>query len=341
MEASLSKYVSGSVLVYYALVLPAVVLELVFSVGIASAPGGLLSGGPYSGAVLTVTRVLPLVMLVVSAWAVFSFRPSLLVALLVAAFFVAVSVTNGVSLFGASLALGEVVVLVVASTFLALVGFAYARGMRLLGGRRPDVRSNGPLAYNVLGVALDSAVPILAALALVLVVGAVVGALGVEASRLPDPLSTLASLYLQSRIGTVFTTLLVAGGAVWVMRQFVEPVVLHFTLNPADARKELLVEIEPTTKSVRKIARYRPSRGFAWGFLAVAYCAGIFAALALFLPRAELYHDLAAALDLHPPPPSATERVLESAFQNAVVWTNIHYAQSQAYIRDIIRLLWG
>ncbi len=302
---------------------------------IASAPAGVLS----SGAFLAVTRVLPLAMLVVSGWAVFSFRPSILVTLLVAAFFVAVSLTNGVALLGAGL--GEVVVLVVAATFLALVGFTYARGVLLLDGRRPDTKSTGPLGYNVLGVAIDSAVPMAAALALVLVVGAVVAALGGEVSRLPEPLSTLASLYLQSRIGTVFTTILVAGAAVWVMRQLVEPVILHFTLSPADARKELLSEIEPTTKSVRKVARYRPSRGFAWGFLAVAYCAGIFAALVLFLPRAEVVHDLAATLDLRPPAPSPTEQVLEGAFQSAMVWTNIHYAQSQGYIRDIIRLLWG
>lgn len=338
----LSKYASSGAMVYYGLVLPAVLLEVIFSVAVASTPGDLVTrAGSYGGVILAAAELLPLVVLSLSAWAVFTFRPSILVTLLVACFFLAVSVTNGITILAFSLDLGDAVVLVVAATFLALAGFSYARGIVLLGGRRADVKSSGPLGYSVLGVALDTAVPIVSALALVLVVEGVVAALNVQATHLPQPLSTLATLYLQTRIGVVFTTLFVAGAAIWVMRQFIEPVILHFTLSASDARRELLSEIEPTTKSVRKVARYRPSPGFAWAFLTIAYCLGIFAALAIFVPRAELYHDLVATIDLHPPAPSPLERLLESSFQSAIVWANIHYAQSQDYLRDIIRLLWG
>jgi len=338
----LAKYASKGALIYYALSLPAIVAGLVFSTAIASTPGDLIvqsaSGG---GVVSAAVQLLPLALLAASAYAVFSFRPSLLVTLLIASFFVAASVANGIAFLGAQLDLGDTVILVVAATFLALAGFNYGRGLKLLGGRRPDFDSSGPLGYNLLGVVLDSAFPLAAALALVVLVEAVVGDLGVQAALLPPPLSALATLYLQTRIGLVFTTLFVAGAAIWVMRQFLEPVILHFTLNAIDAKTELLTEIEPTTKKLYRIARYRPSGGLAWGFLAIAYCVGVIAALAIFLPHGQFSRDLLGALNLQAPSPTPAELLLQSKVQNAIVKADILYAQSQDYLRSIIRLLWG
>jgi len=337
-----SRYATKEVLIYYALVLPALIAETAFSIAIVSTPGDLLTqAAPGGSAVAALVQLVPWLLLAASVYAIFSLRPSLLVTLLIASFFVAASVANGIAFLGAQLDLGDTVIVVVAATFLALAGFNYARGIKLLAGRRPDVTSSGPLGYNALGVALESAFPLAAALALVLLVETLVGDLGAQAARLPTPLSALASLYLKSRIGLIFTTLFVAGAAIWVMRQFLEPVILHFTLNAADAKKELLSEIEPTTKSVRKIARYRPAGGLAWGLLTVAYCAGLIAALALFLPRGQFSRDLLAALDLHAPSPSPVETLVQGSFQSALVRINILYAQSQDYIREIIQLLWG
>jgi hypothetical protein len=337
-----SKYATRGAMIYYALMLPAIVVEVVFSVAIASTAADLPAQAASNGAlVAAAVQLLPWALLVGSVYAVFSFRPSLLVALLVASLVVAVSVANGIAFLGIPLDLGAAVVLVVAATFLSLAGFNYSRGVKLLGGRRPDIASSGPLGYNLLGIAIDTAVPVVAALALVVLVETVVGDLGAEAARLPPPLSELALLYLQTRIGLVFATLFVAGAAIWVMRQFVEPLILHLTLNAADARKELLAEIEPTTKTVRKVARYRPSAGFAWGLLAVAYCAGLVATLAIFLPRGQFSRDLLATLNLRPPSPTPLEVLLQSTIQNALVRTNILFAQSQDYIRELIRLLWG
>jgi hypothetical protein len=335
-------YATREALIYYALVLPALAAEALFSIAIVSTPGDLLTQSAQGGsAANAAVQLLPWALLAVSLYAIFSFRPSLLITLLIASFFVAASVADGIAVLGAQLNLGYTVILVVAATFLALAGFNYSRGIKLLAGRRPIVTSSGPLGYNDHAVAFESALPLLAALALVVLVETAVGALGAQAARLPAPLSTLTSLYLQSRIGLVFTTLFVAGAAVWGIRQFLEPVILHFTLNPADAKKELLAEIEPTTKGVRKIARYRPSGGLAWGLLTAAYCLGLLAALAVFLPRGQFSRDLVAVLDLHAPSPTPVESFIQDSIKNALVKINILYAQSQDYIREIIQLLWG
>lgn len=337
-----SRYATKEALVYYALVLPALVAEAVFSVAIVSTPGDLLTqAAPGGSAVAAALQLLPWALLAASVYAVFSFRPSLLVTLLIASFFVAASVANEIAFLGAELDLGDTVILVVVTAFLALAGFNYSRGIKLLNGRRPDVTSSGPIGYNVLGLALESAFPLVAALALVVLVETIVGDLGAQSARLPAPLSELASLYLQSRIGIVFTTLFVAGAMIWVMRQFLEPVMLHFTLNATDAKKELLAEIEPTTKGVRKISRYRPSGGLSWGLLSVAYCLGLIAVLAIFLPRGQFSRDLLAAVDFHAPAPTLLERLLQASIQKGLVRVNILYAQSQDFIRQIIQLLWG
>jgi hypothetical protein len=338
----LSKYATRGALTFYALVLPAIIAEAVFSVAIASTPGALVTeAAPYGDAVFAAVQLLPLAILALSAYAVFSFRPSILVTLLVASFFVAVSVANGITFLGTRLELGATVILVVVASFLALAGFNYARGVRLLGGRHPDVTSSGPLGYNLLGIALDSFVPLAAALGLVLLVETIVGDLGVQAALLPQPLSTLASLYLQTRIGLVFTTLFVAGASIWVMRQIIEPVILHFTLSASDARRELLSEIEPTTKSVKKISRYKPSGGLAWGVLGTAYCAGIALALAIFLSRGEFLRELLATVNLNPPPPTPLENLLQTTIEGALVKIDIIFAQTEGYIRSLIQLLWG
>jgi hypothetical protein len=338
-----SRRVSKGALIYYALVLPAIIAEVAFAVVIASTPPALLvQAGTATGSVIAIgIQLLPWIFIAGSLYAVVFLRPSLLITFLIGSFLVAVSIASGDLVFGRQLNLEATVVIVVVATFLALAGFNYGRGLKLLEGRVPDVTSSGPLGYNVLGVALESVVPFAAALALVVLVQGIVRALELQALHLPAPLSELASLYLQTRIGAVFTTLFVAGATIWVMRQFLEPLILHFTLNAADARKELLAEIMPTTRSVRRIARYRPSAGVGWGVLMVTYCTGLMVALAIFVPPEQFVRDLLATVALGSPSPSRPELLIQYAAHNLVVTINILFARSQTYIRQIITLLWG
>lgn len=341
-SGAIARFASRGALFYYVLLLPAFVAEAVFSLSVASSPGGFVAlNSPYGPLVADVVQVLPFAFLAASVYAVFTFRPSVLVTLMTLSFLLAVSVANGASLLGVRLDLAVSVILVVASAFLALAGFNFARGLKLSGERRPVIEASGSLVYTAASLLLELAVPLGAAVGLVLVVQAAVAALELQVTSLPQPLSTLASLYLQSRIGLISTTLFVAGATIWIIRQSIEPLILHFTLTPTDAKRELLSEIEPTTKSTRKVARYKPSGGLAWGFLTAAYCTGVAIAIVYFLPRADLSRDLSAILSFKAPPPTRFDVLLENAFQNAITRADILFAQSQDYIREIARLLWG
>ena len=76
----------------------------------------------------------------------------------------------------------------------------------------PDIRagvSMDQLAAAVLGkdtplTSLELVLPLLAALALAVAVSAIVTTLTLQTKLLPEPLSTLSSLYLESRFGLVF-----------------------------------------------------------------------------------------------------------------------------------------
>jgi hypothetical protein len=341
----LSRYATRGALVYYALLLPAIIAEVVFSIAITLTPGDLLTSAGSSGGLalvsVVVVELLPWILLACSIYAVFSFRPSLLVMFLIGSFFMAASVTNAIAFLGARLNLGGMVIWVVVATFLALAGFNYSRGLKLLAVRRTNITSSGPIGYNILGITLEVAIPLVGALALVALVETIVSALAVQVAHLPSPLSTLALLYLQTRIGVIFTTLFVAGATIWVMRQFLEPLILHFTLNAADAKKELLAEIRPTTKSVYRIARYRPSNGLAWGVLMIAYCAGLVVALAIFMPHGPFFQDILATLRLESPSPTSLEKLIQRTIDEELVRVDVLFAQSQEYLREIITLLWG
>ena len=340
----LSKYASKGALTYYALSLPAIVATVAFSSAISSNPSDLLAqAAPSGSAVAAAIQLLPLALVVGSLFALFTLRPSLLVTLFIASFFVAASVANGIAFLGSSSTSGTRSSWWWPRPSSPWPGSA-TPGPQALGRAASQCHLFRPAAYNALGIALDSAVPLAAALVLVVLVETVVGDLGVQAADLPPPLATLATLaglYLQSRVGLVFTTLFVAGAAIWVMRQFLEPVILHFTLNSADAEMGAArgdrADDEDGVEDLALPAVGRARLGLPHG----AYCAGLVAALAIFLPQGQFSHDLLAAFNLQAPSPTPVEVLLQSTIQNAIVRIDILYAQSQDYIRSMIRLLWG
>ena len=232
--------------------------------------------------------------------------------------------------------------MVVAATFLALVGFNYARGIKLLDGRRPDVTSSGPLGYNALGVALESAFPLAAALALVVLVDALVGDLGCPGGA-PPGAALRAGLALppvahRPRLHDALRRRRRHLGHAPVPRARHTP--LHAERRRREEGAALRDRADDESPSGRSRATGRRA-GSRWGLLTAAYCAGLIAALALFLPRGQFFRDLLAALDLHAPTPSPAEALVQAPSRALVVRINILYAQSQDYIREVIQVLWG
>src|SRR5439155_4334849 len=159
--------------------------------------------------------------------------------------------------------------------------FNYARAAKVLGGRPALVESGGPLGYQVLSTSLELVLPLLAALALAVAVSAIVTTLTLQTKLLPEPLSTLSSLYLESRFGLVFVSIGVAGALIWAMRQVLEPIILYFTLTYEDGVKMALNEVEDIAKKLRRQARVRPASGRSW-FAVSIVCVVSVSSLSLF-----------------------------------------------------------
>ncbi|MDG6995146.1 MAG: hypothetical protein JRN52_04410, partial [Nitrososphaerota archaeon] len=85
-----SRYYNRQAIIYYALVLPALVLELVFSAQIVSNPSEI----GIAGLLLQIVQLVPFIMLALSLYAIIRFRPSLLAAFLSVSFFVFVIVVG-------------------------------------------------------------------------------------------------------------------------------------------------------------------------------------------------------------------------------------------------------
>ena len=224
---------------------------------------------------------------------------------------------------------------------MALIGFNYARAAKVLGGRPALVESGGPLGYQVLSTSLELVLPLLAALALAVAVSAIVTTLTLQTKLLPEPLSTLSSLYLESRFGLVFVSIGVAGALIWAMRQILEPIILYFTLTYEDGVKMALNEVEDIAKKLRRQARVRPASGRSWFAVSIVCVFSVLSLSLLVVSPEGLWDNLLSIFGLHGVQGAGTQGDLETAARNLVRTIDSYVVQGQDIIRSVIRLLWG
>jgi len=337
-----TKYVNRQAITYYALSLPAIALQLFFSSSVAANPGQFTPQLASFGAGITeLVQLLPWVLLALSVLAVVRFRPSSLVTLLTASFFLAVAALGESGFFGTAIGLTGSVSLVIIASFMALIGFNYARAAKVLAGRPPLVEGRGPLGYQLMSTSLEIVLPLLAAVALAVAVSEIVTTLTLQAKVLPEPLSTLTSLYLASRFGLVFVSIGVAGAVIWAMRQFLEPIIMYFTLTYEDAVKMALNEVEDIAKKLRKQARLKPYSGWGWLGVSIVCVIAVVSISLLVVSPQSLWNNLLSIFGLHGVQGTGGAGDLETAARNLVRTADSYVVQGQDIIRGVIRLLWG
>lgn len=155
--------------------------------------------------------------------------------------------------------------------FLLMVSFNYGRAAKTAAGRKPRVLSRGPLYLKILSVSLNGLLPVMTAVVLVTIASSILNFARAEVSVLPYPLSDMAFLYLQTRMGFVFLSIMAAGLLLWVIREFLEPAVLYYSLDEAGAKQLISEEYNDLKKNLEKkflkrriglpIKAGRPSRG--------------------------------------------------------------------------------
>ncbi len=334
-----SRFVNREAFTYYILALPAIILEIIFSIGIASNPLSELSAA--AGGLLQFVRFLPLVIVAVSLFAVLAFRPSILVTLLTLSFFISAVTNSQAGVLGTQGGFGLSVGLVILASFSSLIGFNYSRGAKVRSGRELKVDSRGPLGFQVIGTGFELILPLIITLAMVLLVSGVVSAIKLQAQVLPEPLSTLSSLYLRTRLGLVFISITVAGALIWATRQLLEPIILYFTITRRDAISLALAEVQDITKKVRKVGAARPSAGWSWLLPAGVVAATVIAYGSVLVGWQTVYNDILSILTYNTPGQTNTESTLTSTINNYFRQVDNFANQGEGTLKAIFRLLWG
>jgi len=290
-------------------------------------------GAQFTTIVSIFAQSLPLFLLAVSLYGLFTLRPALMVTMLTVLLLILTSVIGRVDEYLAGL--------VVASSFLSLVGFSHARAAKVLRGRRLRLDSHGPFIFKLTTTGLDLLLPVASALGVMAIIAYVMGIIRSQVAILPQPVSTLGTLYLESHVYLVMTILAVAGGAVWAIRAFIEPIILRFTLTPADAREMAYGEVRDIYSKIVRESSKRPSRGRAPFILFTTVLAVTVTLLVLTIGPSQSINELLAAIGLSRVTPSHSELLTGNIAENTARLVNQYFATAENILKMIIHLLWG
>jgi len=325
----LGLYSSRQARIYFALSAPALVLEVVFGTGLVLNLGAVVAS--VGGDLALAVGVVPWAVLIVAVLAFLRFRPSLLVATLAFSFFLSAVTGSQTGPLGTQSGFGLSAGLVVVGVFCALIGFSYARGASLGAGRELITESQGPVGFQVFGVGLEFGIPLLVTLGVIALVSAIVGAANSEVNLLPQPLSTISSLYLSTRMGLASVVILVAGLTIWTTREFLEPAILYYTLTYDEAIDQALGEVEDVRKSIRSEGKVRWIPSLAVSEVALV---AIIVLAAHYMGWGTVLSGMNSVLTFHSISPTPAEA-------NLVGRADQLEAQIQYLLNTVFRMLWG
>ncbi|MFQ6134465.1 MAG: hypothetical protein ACE5KU_01455, partial [Nitrososphaerales archaeon] len=226
-----------------------------------------------------------------------------------------------------------------------MVSFNYGRAARTAAGRNTKVSSRGPLHLKILSISLNGLLPVAAAVVLVTIASLTLNIAKAEVSILPYPLSDISFLYLQTRIGFVFFATLAAGVLLWVIREFLEPAILYYSLDRAGAKQLIAEEYGYLKKNWEKkflkwrlgtpIEIRRPSRGaIVVGIILTLLLLGLYGPTPSdMLGRSgELVRNIPGGFD---------GEILVQAVSDSADYIDSNVLRLENLIRYIVSLMWG
>jgi hypothetical protein len=331
---SQSKYTNRDSIIYYLLSIPALLLVLVFSVEMAI----IIEQNPvplsWEPLALIFSAILPIIAISLYLYALLTFRPSTLVIILTLSFFLLTTMSQSVDYYSA--------VAVIASSFGCLIGFNYARRVRVLSGHEPRLKNSKPSLWSrLITNTFDLVLPFVMAVGLVSIVASVISLLTAETKILPEPLATLGALYLQTHLYSVLTIVTVAGVTVWALRNLIEPFLMWYTLKPEDAISEANSKLAYDLAMIEWRAWQRPRRGRIWvaASLLTAFVVGLY--LLVLVGPDVMGNSFLSTVGLAKVQPNRPELLIERSAKDFVKQSDKFAGGLQTLIRDIIKILWG
>ena len=275
----------------------------------------------------------PWILIGVSLYALFSARPSTLIILQTVLLLFVASTIGQVDFF--------VAVSVVLSSFSTLVGFNYLRAARVLAGQGLNSESHGPPLLRAVTFGFDFALPVSVALGTMAIVALVMSLVTAQVKILPEPLATLGGLYLESNFYLILTTITVAGGVVWAMRELVEPIVMRYTMSKADAKEIAFSQITDIARKVWWQSRKKSSTARSSLYLSLAAASLILLILIFSQGPGPIFNDFLSTVGVIRNPASRPEVLASNSAKNIVRQIDHWAATMESIARFIVKLLWG
>jgi hypothetical protein len=327
-------------LIYYALASPVILTELILlnlSLSNSDSIASSVETIPYPAWLLSIivqlVQLVPWILLAASLYALFSVRPSTLIILQTIFFLFLTSTLGQLDFFLAGM--------LVFSAFTTLLGFNYVRAAKVLAGRKLTSESRGPSILRATTLGFDMVLPISAALGAMAIVALIMNVIQAQVKVLPQPLSTLGTLYLQSNFYLILTTISVAGSVIWVMRELLEPIVMRFTMSKADAGEIAFSQIADIARKTWWESTKRPGRGR--GPLVVSVLVAMLLVTMLIATQgpAQLANNFLSIIGVSRVPPSRPEVLASNIAKNAVRLIDRWTLTVESIAKFIMKLLWG
>ena len=324
---------------YLFLTLPALMVQATYSLAIYSTAPLNVSGIPPPFTLIPydlIIRLIGVCALIVALVSIVLFRPTLTMLTLGASYFT-------ITLLPYTPATEPLILLM--PIFLLMISFSYGRTAQTVAGRKPIVSSTGPFHLKILSVSLSWVLPVAAAVTLVTATSIIAGYAQSESTILPYPLADLVRLYLQTRVGFVLLATAAAGVLLWIIREFLEPAILYYSLDGAGARQMLMEEYNYEQNRLEKrflkrkigspIQLKAPSK--RW-IITGAVLASLL--LMLFGPTPSMMAEK-SGLASNILPRGLAEGELLKIFSAATHYIDSKMLQVENLIRYFISLLWG
>lgn len=319
---SLQVYTNRNMIAYFALSVPALLLEAFFILRLLKIPVTSLPGVLHYADLAV--QIAPWLVLAVSVFAVVRFRTSLLLTLLIVSYFISAIVSGSASLNAAGYLLNqdEIAAFVVIASFCSLISFGFVRAAKIE-KKRAKVESRGPIPHQIIGVFLELFLPALVAVGLVVTTIRVVDALRTETLLFPSPLSSIFSSFLLSPV----ITIIIAALVLTLVKDLIEPWVLYYTLKPEDAVGMMRKEAREM-ESGKGFARRLGSGGMLFSLIVIVI---LLAIVVVFFGTGSLTSNAYSLLRLGSPTPEP----------DFLIRINNDFIQFENLLNTIIRLLWG
>jgi hypothetical protein len=237
------------------------------------------------------------------------------------------------------LPVGLVNSIVFVSTLSALASFRYSRAAELSRRGRPILQASGPIGYTILNHVLDFVFPLLIVIFLTLTIIWSLSALKEVFNKIPGPLSSIAVEYLSTSIGQATFGVLVFGSIMWIIKQFIEPFLLNYSLLPNQALALLLSEEEGYHKLINaKELKIKGSRG--WLILSVSLFVITYGLILYFNGPEYLTNTLNSTFG-RTPIVQGFDRFVYDGFNSIADRLTGFVLQGENLIRIILKMLFG